>query len=151
MHIEIAVTDKTNADFICLVTLLDEDLHERYGEMQKNYDRHNTTDHILDAVVIYVDGEAAACGAFKEHSPDSVELKRIFVKKPFRGRGLSRLVVRELENLAQKAGYRSALLETGAKQFEAMHLYFTSGYTRMENFDPYVGDLNSLCMSKELS
>ena len=49
--------------------------------MQKKYKQHNKIDFIKDVVVIYKNGEPVACGAFKQFENNSVEIKRVFVKK----------------------------------------------------------------------
>lgn len=128
MTLDIRISKSTDRDFLYLTGLLDEDLNKRYQELQKSYDKHNRTDNIKQAVILY-DGEVPiACGAYKEHRADSVELKRIFVRQEYRGQGLSKLLVRELESLAKADGYRAAFLETGRKQQEAISLYEKSGY-----------------------
>lgn len=143
-------TDSNNIDFTKLIRLLDDDLNERYGELQKKYDKHNKVDFINDVVVIYKHGKAAACGGFKEHNTDAIELKRIFVRKKCRRRGLSKLVISELEKLAKDKGYIYAVLETGKKQYEAINLYKSCGYKLIENYSPYIGTTNSICMKKKL-
>lgn len=150
MSRKIVETDNTNADFINLTKLLDDDLNERYGALQKQYDRHNKIDCLLAAVLIYKDRIPAACGAYKEHGTDTVEIKRVFVKKEYRRQGLSRQIISQLENSAKSKGYRFAVLETGIKQHEAVSLYKSLGYTVIQNYEPYIGDENSICMKKDL-
>lgn len=150
MNLKIRHTDSSNKDFKELINLLDDDLNERYGELQKQYDRYNHVDSIPDVIVIYQDDKPAACGAFKVDNEDSIELKRIFVKKDNRRQGLAAVILRELEESGRKKGYRYALLETGKKQFEAIALYQKSGYKITENFGSYAGNANSICMRKDL-
>jgi Acetyltransferases len=150
MNIRILKTNSRNQDFISLVKLLDDDLNQRYGELQKQYINYNKLDYINDVVIIYNNEMPIACGAFKEHHMDSIELKRIFVKKEFRRQGLSKLVVNELERLGKSDRYRYAVLETGIKQHEAINLYHSLGYTMIQNFEPYIGNKNSICMKKDL-
>jgi GNAT superfamily N-acetyltransferase len=150
MSLEILHTDSKNIDFIKLIKLLDDDLNERYGELQKQYNKHNKVDYINDVVIIYKDEVAVACGAFKEQNVESIELKRIFVSKENRGQGLSKIIVNELEILGKGKGYKYALLETGIKQYEAINLYKNTGYQIIENYEPYIGNTNSVCMKKEL-
>ncbi len=150
MNIKIICTDSKNEDFISLVTLLDMDLYERYGELQKQYKKHNKLDYIKDVVLIYMDEIPVACGALKERENNSLEMKRIFVEKEYRRQGLSKLVINELEKMGKLKGYSRVLLETGVKQQEAIHLYQNSGYRMIENFEPYVGNPNSICMEKDL-
>jgi len=150
MSINILHTDSKNIDFIKLIKLLDDDLNERYGELQKQYNKHNKVDYINDVIIIYKDEVAVACGAFKEHNIDAIELKRIFVAKENRGKGLSKIIVNELEKLGKVKGYKYAILETGIKQYEAINLYKNTGYQIIENYEPYIGNTNSICMKKEL-
>lgn len=148
--IRVVKADSTHVDFLGLVRQLDEDLAGRYGELQKQYDKHNSVDYIKDIVVVYVDGVPAACGAFKQFSADTIEIKRVFVTMQYRRMGLARRVLKELEDAAAGKGYKYAVLETGIKQFEAISLYNSLGYSQIENYGPYVGNANSVCMRKEL-
>lgn len=150
MNIEFLTTDKDNTDFIKLIKLLDEDLHGRYGELQNQYDKHNTVDFINDVVVIYKDKVPAACGAFKEYDSCSVEMKRIFVMKEHRQQGLAKVLMNQLEKIAASKDYKYAVLETGVKQQEAISLYKKLGYEVIENYGVYAGDDNSVCMKKVL-
>jgi predicted GNAT family acetyltransferase len=86
MDIELLKTDTENPDFILLAKLLDRDLEERNGELQKQYAQHNKVDRI-DAVVIYHDQIPVACGALKKTDELTAEIKRVFVKKEHRGQG----------------------------------------------------------------
>jgi putative acetyltransferase len=150
MDLEIVITDNQNIDFSKLIELLDEDLDERYGELQKGYKQHNKIDFIKDVVVIYMNGEPVACGAFKEFDSNSVEIKRIFVKKENRRQGLSKIIMDKLEEVSKNKGYKYAVLETGQKQHEAVSLYKNHGYEVIPNYGPYIGDSNSICMKKHL-
>lgn len=150
MNIEIKMTDNTNTDFIKLINLLDKDLVSRYGESQKQYDKHNRVDMIKDIAVIYADNIPAGCGAFKKFNDNTVEIKRIYVSKEFRGLGLSRIIVKRLETEALSQGYRYVVLETGNQQQEAIGLYQSSGYEITPNYEPYVGLETSICMKKVL-
>ncbi len=150
MSVEVLKTDSRNSDFIRLIQLLDEDLEERYGALQRQFDAHNKVDHISDVVIVYKDEIPVACGAFKENDSSAIELKRIFVKKEHRNQGLAGLLVGTLEEIAKEKGYRYALLETGKRQPEAVGLYRKLGYKMIQNYEPYIGNLYSVCMKKEL-
>ncbi|WOO35939.1 GNAT family N-acetyltransferase [Anaerocolumna sp. AGMB13020] len=150
MNIEIKMTDNTNPDFVKLIKLLDEDLVSRYGESQKQYDKHNKVDKIKDVTVIYADNIPAGCGAFKKFNDNTVEIKRVYVGNEFRGRGFSRIILKRLETEALSQGYCYAVLETGNEQQEAIGLYQSSGYEIIPNYEPYVGLETSICMRRVL-
>jgi N-acetylglutamate synthase-like GNAT family acetyltransferase len=150
MDFKVVRTNSADNDFLALIKLLDSDLNGRYGELQKEYDKHNKVDMINDVAVIYKDGAAIGCGAFKEFDSESVEMKRVFIKPENRGQGFSKIIMNELEKTAKSKGYKYAVLETGIKQHEAIGLYTKLGYSVTENFGPYVGMETSVCMRKEL-
>lgn len=150
MDLETLITNSQNADFINLIKLLDDDLKERYGELQKQYEKHNKVDYINDVVIIYKDQVPVACGACKKYDSNTIELKRIFVIEEHRRQGISKLIVNKLEELARNREYKYALLETGMKQHEAINLYKNNGYNVIQNYKPYIGNINSVCMKKTL-
>ncbi|MBP2642751.1 MAG: acetyltransferase [Firmicutes bacterium] len=150
MIFEILITQSNNADFAKIVKLLDRDLSERNGELQNQYTQYNKMDHLRDVVIVYADKVPVGCGALKEYDNSTVEIKRIFIVKEYRRRGLSKLILSKLEEIARQGGFLFALLETGAKQTEAIGLYKNSGYKEIKNYGPYIGNGNSVCMKKEL-
>jgi GNAT superfamily N-acetyltransferase len=139
-----------NPDFMSMVNALDEDLNQRNGDIQRQYDQYNKIDHINHAIVIYVDGEPVGCGCFKRFDDQTVEMKRMFVFPEMRGKQLAAQMLHELEKWAIEEGNTSAVLETGRRQVEAQRLYSIAGYFRNENYGQYLGMDDSLCYRKEL-
>jgi len=72
----------------------------------------------------------------------------MFVKKEFRGRGLSVNVLQALESWMQEEGFRSAILETSIYFEVAKKLYLSNGYSICKNYPPYAGLEESVCMMK---
>ena len=141
-------TDTSNEDFVELISDLDAELNKRYGSKQSNYDKHNKIDPIDTAIVGYLNGKAVACGCFKQIAANTIEIKRMYVDPHHRRNGFSQKVLNELEKWASKLGYLEALLETGKGQPEAIALYKKCGYQIIENYGPYKGLENSVCMKK---
>ena len=140
-----------NAEFRSLVKLLDEELSLTYGEIQKQYDKLNKTEDIGTVVLGYNESEPLGCGCFKIFNKDSIEIKRMFVKAEARGSGIAQKILLELENWAIEKGFAVSVLETGIKQEVAMRFYTKLGYSIIENYGPYIGNSNSICMSKKLT
>jgi putative acetyltransferase len=143
-------TNSENIDFKDLVTWLDKDLWERYGQAQGNYQQYNVIENNNTVLVAYFDGKPAGCGAFKRFNDSHAELKRLYVKPEFRGQGIGRTILHELENWAREYRYTVAILETGNKQSEANDLYKSTNYKIIENFGPYRGLSMSICFGKDL-
>jgi putative acetyltransferase len=143
-------TTSKNHDFHDLIRLLDEDLLAIYGDIQKQYSRFNRVDMLNTVVLAYDDRQVAGCGCFRIFESGTVEIKRMYVKPSYRGRGISKLILSELEKWAKEEGFERALLETGKKQLEAVGLYHAMGYTDIPNYGHYEKDENSICMIKNL-
>jgi putative acetyltransferase len=143
--------DCNNRDFIELVQQLDSDLYARYGDMQKQYNSFNTIESLDTVVVAYDNSNAIGCGCLKKYDEDTAEIKRVFIMPKYRGKGISKVIIKELERWAVEEKYTYSILETGVKQFEAIGLYERMGYKRIDNFGKYIGNSNSICMLKKLS
>ena len=79
------------------------------------------------------------------------ELKRMYVRAGFRGRGLGRVLLRHLEDYARARGCLLLRLETGIYQAEAIGLYERAGFARIPPFPPYKTDPMSLFFEKRLA
>ncbi len=148
--INIVITNSLNEDFKKLISKLDDELKDRYGELQKEYDKFNKIEFNENVVIAYNEGIPVGCGCIKEYDIETVEIKRMFVDKDYRGRGISKAILSRLENIAFEKGYKKTILETGIKQQEAIGLYSKQGYKKIENYGQYAGMNSSVCMLKQL-
>jgi putative acetyltransferase len=144
-------TDSDNADFRELVVLLDRELQIRDGDEHSFYAQFNKIDKIRHVVVAYFDEKAVGCGAFKEYADSVAEIKRMYVRPEWRGRGIAGKILSELEMWAKELNFSECVLETGWKQPEAVCLYQKSGYEIIPNYGQYAGVANSVCMKKSVS
>jgi len=101
-------------------------------------------------MVAWRQGEAIACGVLRPLEPDIGEIKRMFVAENHRRQGVARMVLHELEAIANKLGYKKLRLETGKLQPGAIALYEMSGYRKIPPFGDYIDDPWSLCFEKPL-
>ena len=147
-----AITRTTTADpgFVELAAELSAFLAELNGEAQAFYGPLNNVEHVPHAVLAIADGQAVGCGAFRLVDADTVEVKRMYVAPDWRGQGVSKRVLAELEAWAKDVGRRTAILETSKRLEAANGLYRNSGYEVIPNYGPYVDALDSVCMRKEL-
>ncbi|TCQ99165.1 GNAT family N-acetyltransferase [Neorhizobium sp. JUb45] len=78
------------------------------------------------------------------------ELKRMWVIPEARGKGISRLLLNDLENRARTAGATCIRLETGVANIEAIGLYNKAGFSLCGPFANYLPDPLSVFMQKSL-
>jgi GNAT superfamily N-acetyltransferase len=143
-------TDSTDANFRELVKLLDAELSIRDGAEHAFYAQFNKLDAIRNVVVAYIDDEAVGCGAFKKFDEKTAEIKRMYVREDRRGKGIAKLILKELETWTREEGFEKCVLETGHKQPEAIALYKGAGYETIPNYGQYAGVYNSICMQKKI-
>ncbi len=143
-------TDSNNEDFQKLVVLLDQGLRITDGDDFVFFTQFNKLDTIKNVVVIYEDSIAAGCGAIKKYDDGIAEIKRMFVKEEFRGKGIAKEVLSELEHWAKELGFEECILETGIMLTNAINLYTNCGYLRIPNYGQYVGVPTSVCMKKKI-
>ena len=147
-EIKLKRTKNTDPDFQTLIGELDADLRIRNGSLMDLYDSFNIIEAIETVVIVYLDDVPVGCACFKRYNTDIVEIKRMFVRRAARGKGISALILTELEVWAMSFGFRYAILETGSSQFEALGLYRKQGYSEIPNYVPYTDLPGSICFSK---
>ncbi len=95
-------------------------------------------------------GVAAACGGVKLFGTDYGEIKRMYVRPAFRGRGFARQMLDHLSDYALAHGVSLLRLETGIHQHEAIGLYERVGFYQISPFGDYKEDPLSRFYEKSL-
>ena len=117
---------------------------ELEAELSANYPAEQRHGLPLDAIfqphiaffVARDGGEPAGCGGVA--LLDGVaELKRMYARPSFRGRGVAAALLARLETVARDAGYATLALETGTVQHAALRFYERAGFGRCGAFGPY--------------
>ncbi|HEY8226093.1 MAG TPA: GNAT family N-acetyltransferase [Pyrinomonadaceae bacterium] len=96
------------------------------------------------------DGQPAGCGAIKLFGSDYGEVKRMFVRPGYRGKGLGKAMLNRLAEYADRNGIKVLRLETGIYEVEAIGLYEAWGFSRRKPFGDYVEDPLSVYLEKRL-
>ena len=147
---ETVITDEKDPRFVHLSDELNLEYFNKHGEKVLKYNEYNELREPLFVLLVLSDGEAVACSSFKVMDADSIEIKRVYVKKEYRQKGIASSSVRQLEKIAEGRGFKYAYLETGKFNVEAINLYEKLGYRRDRNFGFFEDDDFCICMKKEL-
>ena len=109
---------------------MDNELWNELNEDQATYDQYNKVPDIeYCALYCMINEQPVASGCFKKYSNDTVEIKRMFVEKEYRGKGFSKLILKELEKWADELDLQYAILETSVHFKAARKLYTNAGYS----------------------
>jgi ribosomal protein S18 acetylase RimI-like enzyme len=95
------------------------------------------------------DGHIAGCVALRSLGGRTCEIKRLYVKPPFRGLGLGRLLAENVLTAAVEKGYRRICLDTLPSMNSAIEMYRQMGFEEVESYchNPIPG---ALFFAKEL-
>ena len=132
-----------------------EELQEEYVLRYGGRDETPVTPGEFDAphgrfLLVHRDGELVGCAGLRRRSEVDVEVKRMFIRRPYRGRGYARDLLALVEQQARDLGFGRVLMETGLAQPEAIGLYESSGYERIPGFGHYRNEPQNRCYAKEL-
>jgi len=114
-----------------------------------------TVDQLLREHVAFfvarLEGRAAACGGLKLFDQEYGEVKRMYVRPVYRGRGLGKAILNHLAEHAMQHGLKVLRLETGIYQVEAIGLYERWGFQRRSPFGEYKEDPLSVYFEKVMA
>lgn len=140
-----------------LIAELDAYLDPLYpAESQHGYDVDKLIAQGVAFFVLYEDGAPAGCGGVQlfggpDRDEDSYgEIKRMYIRPEFRGRGYAKKMLEHLEGFVAVKGYAKVRLEVGVSQPEALGLYKRTGYSKIPPFGDYWDDPLSLFYEKGL-
>ena len=148
----VAAENPYGADCLALIAELTGELSARYDD-DGGASSFTPDDALVPSsafLVARVDGQPVGCGAIRPLDSATAEVKRMYVSPKARGRGVGRQILRDLESRARQLGYALLPLETGLKQPEAIGLYESEGYVRVECYGKYSGNPLSVCFEKRL-
>ncbi|MGN6722927.1 MAG: GNAT family N-acetyltransferase [Marmoricola sp.] len=80
-------------------------------------------------------GEPVGCVGLKRAEGKPAEIKRMWVSREARGRGLARRLLEEVEGRALELGYDRLRLDTNRTLTAAIALYKSAGYVEIDRFN----------------
>lgn len=131
----------------CVSTVSD-DLRQLIGELDQELSQDYTPEqrHGINLAAIFEpnirfflarqNGSAVGCGGLALFS-DFAEIKRMYVRKTMRGRGIADGLMKRLIAEAAENSLRTLRLETGVHSLAAIRFYQRCGFVECPAFEPY--------------
>jgi len=157
--VEIIAVDWADPRAVALRAAMDEEIMPRYADRYgvPTLEEVAVRDAVFaidpDTMVLTllatVDGVPAAHAALRMLGTE-YELKRLVTLPAYRGRGLSKALIRAVETAAAARGAHRLILQTGDRQPEAVRLYEHLGYQPIPIYPPYESITFSRCFERIL-
>lgn len=92
-------------------------------------------------ILVFENTTAIGCAAIREFENGTAELKRMYLKPAYRGRGISKKLLQLMFEKAVELGYTTMRLDTLPQMKEALKLYRQFGFKEIESyrFNPVKG------------
>ena len=106
----------------------DDFMIEFLGEDSQYYTRYTEQENIEKVWVAYVDNLPAGCIAYRSKTDSVGEVKRLFLREEYRGRGISKELLKTMEHHAVEQGCTTLFLDTRITLEPAVSLYRSFGF-----------------------
>lgn len=121
----VSITDATALE---LFSEHDDFMINFLGEDSHYYTRYTESENIENVWIAYVDNHPAGCIAFRKKDGNVGEVKRLFLRKEYRGRGISKELLKVMEHHAGEQGCTKLFLDTRITLEPAVSLYRDVGF-----------------------
>lgn len=93
-------------------------------------------------LAIYED-KIAGCVGLRKFENDICEMKRLYIRSEFRGKGYGKALAKKIIDIGREIGYQYMRLDTVPNMIEAIALYSSLGFNKIKpyRFNPIKGAL----------
>lgn len=145
---ETIFTDEKDERFLNLVEELDQGYYERIGDDLEKYKEYNEFKNPHFVILLLDSEKPIACASYRVCEKDSVEFKRVYVKKNYRKKGIAYDLMKKLEKKVIDENFKHSYIVTGKNNFAAISLYKKLNYKQIPKFGQFKDDEAVVCMKK---
>lgn len=84
--------------------------------------------------ILQIKDKIIGMGAFRKLKVDTGEIKRMYIRPEFRGRGFGKALLKQLLNKGKEFGCSRILLDTGLFMSAAQHVYSSAGFQEIAKY-----------------
>ena len=106
----------------------DDYMIEFLGDDKWCYTRYSENENIENVWVVYSDNFPIGCIAYRKKADGVGEVKRLYIRNEYRGKGISKALLKTVECYAKKQGCNTLFLDTRITLEPAVSIYRSYGF-----------------------
>lgn len=118
----------TDTSVLQLFSEHDDYMIDFLGDDKVYYTRYSEQENLEKVWVAYVDNCPIGCVAYRRKADGVGEIKRLFIRKEYRGKGISKELLKTIESYAKEQGCHTLFLDTRITLEPAVSLYRTFSF-----------------------
>lgn len=118
----------TDVSVLHLFSKHDDYMIDFLGDDSGCYTRYSENENIENVWVVVVDDIPAGCIAYRQKAEGVGEVKRMFIKEEYRGRGIAKKLLKMVEDHAKELGCHTLFLDTRITLEPAVSIYRACGF-----------------------
>jgi putative acetyltransferase len=150
MRVLIESRSALDPELAALVTAQQWETRQRENERESRGFAAFSPDDDCSYLVAVVDGRAVACAGWRPLGDGVADVRRMYVRPAYRGRGIARQLMVWVEEEALANGCPIVRLDTDPLLEAAVGLCLSSGYRPIPAYGEYAGSLDRVCFEKRL-
>ena len=119
-------------------------------ENRESFIPYNLSSSIEIVLLVFCNNIPVACSGLKRYSDTEVEIKRMWVEPKYRGNHIATKMMQYLEDKAKQFGYSRMILQTREIMSDAVMLYTSLNYYKINNYPPYDKLDGAICLAKDI-
>lgn len=126
--VKIVSMSVTDIDVLQLFSEHDDYMIDFLGDDKWCYTRYSADENIGKVWVAYIDNLPIGCVAYRVKDVGVAEVKRLFIREDYRGKGFSKELLKTVQEYAEEQGCHALFLDTRITLKAAVSIYRDFGF-----------------------
>ena len=142
---DIISTKITDTNVLELFSEHDDHMIDFLGDDKWCYTRYSEKENIENVWVVYNDSRPVGCIAYRKKADGVGEVKRMFIRSEYRGRGIAKELLKTVERYAKEQGCYTLFLDTRITLEPAVSIYRSFGFNIVFQQGLYIQMEKKIC------
>ncbi len=118
----------TDTNILQLFSEHDDYMMDFLGDDKQYYTRYSENENLEKVWAVHIDNHPVGCVAYRRKADGVGEVKRLFIRNEYRGKGISKDLLKTVESYAKEQGCYTLCLDTRITLEPAVSIYRDFGF-----------------------